>query len=40
MRRLWRDVGKGKIKIKIKIKIKPKLDAQEFDPYKNPCRVR
>jgi len=32
MRRLWRDVGKGKIK--------PTLDAQEFDLYKNPRRVR
>ncbi|MFN3624231.1 MAG: hypothetical protein ACK4TP_09245 [Hyphomicrobium sp.] len=32
MRRLWRDVGRGKIK--------PKLDAQEFDLYKNPRRVR
>ncbi len=32
LRRLWRDVGKGKIK--------PKLDAQEFDLYKNPRRVR
>jgi hypothetical protein len=32
IRRLWRDVGKGKIK--------PIIDAQEFDLYKNPRRVR
>ncbi len=32
MRKLWRDVGKGRIK--------PTLDAQEFDLYKNPRRVR
>jgi hypothetical protein len=32
MRRLWREVRKGKIK--------PTIDAQEFDLYKNPRRVR
>lgn len=32
LRRLWRDVGRGKLE--------PTLDAQEFDLYKNPRRVR
>jgi hypothetical protein len=32
MKRLWKDVGRGKVQ--------PALDAQEFDLYKNPRRVR